>query len=126
MQTIGKQWESVMQQFTLLSGQSADGFGEPAEINTDRVGFQPSLYGTSGALSATVRLWASVDSKHWYLVASFALAGTVVTAGTAVDTAIESWEAPVPYWKAEVADLVGTGAAVDVSGVAARPTSDVA
>lgn len=88
----------------------------------NQVIFQAKLAGESGAVSCTIKLWASLDagadsslaSAAKELLATFVLSGT----GGGVDVAADSgaWPVEAPYRKfwGEITAISGAGAAVSL------------
>jgi hypothetical protein len=102
---------------TYFTGQTttADSESLPPPSNP---AWQAFLTGTSGALSATVEIWASQDDDHWDLVGTINLSVAAWTTTADDDQAkfipdkFGTWK----HTKATLSAISGTGAAVTVIG----------
>lgn len=97
----------------LQTAQTATNTGDAYALNlgSNAIGFAAYVAGT-GAVSATVILDNSWDGVKWILARN-----TFTLSGTTNDGA--EWEtvSKMPYWRARVTAISGTGAAVDVVAV---------
>lgn len=120
LKQLGSGWQVSTENVRIASAQAATGeSADIAFVNSERKGVGVALYGTSGAISATVEILASVDGKAFALVATAQVSGTGAGA-TPAETALVPFENPYSHWKSNVTAISGTGANVDVDVVAVR------
>lgn len=110
----------AIQSFQLSAGLTEVGaISDVAALLGREKAIQGGLRGTSGYLFAEYDIQMSCDGKMWDLASQVSLSGTVVSANDYVDSEVVVFDHPnypVPYWRAVLTNISGTGAMLVLAG----------